>query len=217
LNNFFFKNKFYNRYIFSKIYKYDLFNSFVTNKESKSGPGSNFEQTAQISVKIPELIKKYNIKSILDLPCGDFYWMNKVDLADVEYIGGDIVSVLIEYNSAKFTKKNITFKEIDIVNDSLPKVDMVLCRDLFVHLKHDQILIAIKNIKNSGSKYLLTTSYKMTNQNNDIDRIGTWRPLNLEIAPFHLNVIVDEIYENCTEADGRYSDKYLVLYLIDKL
>ena len=98
LNDFLKKNKFYNRYVFSKIYKNDLFNSFVSNKESKSGPGSNLEQTAEIMVKIPELIKKYTITSILDLPCGDFYWMSKVDLADIEYIGGDIVSEIIKNN-----------------------------------------------------------------------------------------------------------------------
>lgn len=217
LSDFLKKNKLYNRYVFSKIYKNDLFNSFVANKESKSGPGSNLEQTAQITVEIPELIKKYNIKSILDLPCGDFHWMNRVDLSDVQYTGGDIVSGLIRSNSAKFTKKNITFKEIDIINDPLPRVDMILCRDLFVHLKNDQILMAIKNIKNSGSKYLLTTSFKMTNKNIDVNKIGTWRPINLEIAPFHFNTIIDYIYENCTEAGGRFKDKYLVLYSIDKL
>lgn len=40
LSNFLKKNKYYNRYVFSKIYENDLFNSFVNNKESKSGPGS---------------------------------------------------------------------------------------------------------------------------------------------------------------------------------
>lgn len=217
LNNFLKKNKFYNRYVFSKIYKNDLFNSFETNKESKSGPGSNLEQTAQITVQIPEILKKYNVKSILDLPCGDFYWMSKVDLSDIKYIGGDIVKEIIKCNSAKFTNNNITFKQIDIINDPLPKVDLILCRDLFVHLKNEQILLAVKNIKNSGSKYLLTTTHKKITQNLNINEIGTWRPINLEIAPFHFQNFVDEIYENCTESEGRFNDKYLVLYLIDKL
>lgn len=217
LNNFLKKNKFYNSYIFSKIYKNDLFNSFVDNKESKSGPGSNLEQTAQIMVQIPEIIKKYNVKSILDLPCGDFYWMSKIDLSAIKYIGGDIVKEIIKCNNAKFTKNNITFKQIDIINDPLPKVDMILCRDLFVHLKNEQILLAVKNIKKSSSKYLLTTTHKKITQNIDINEIGTWRPINLENAPFFFKSFVDEIYENCTESEGRFNDKYLVLYLIDKL
>jgi len=217
LNDLLKKNKFYNRYVFSKIYKYDLFNSFSSDKESKSGPGSNFKQTEEIIIKIPELIKKFNIKSVLDLPCGDFYWMNRVDLGNVDYIGGDIVSEVIRYNNTKFAKTNISFREIDIINDILRRVDMILCRDLFVHLKNDQISTILKNIKNSGSKYLLTTSFKLNNLNIDIDEIGNWRPINLEIAPFYLNDIVDQIYENCTESDGRFNDKYLILYSIDKL
>ncbi len=217
LNNSLKKNKFYNRYVFSKIYKNDLFNLFSTNKESKSGPGSNFEQTAEIMIKIPELVKKYNITNVLDLPCGDFYWMSKVDLADIEYLGGDIVPEIIKSNKAKFTKNNISFKVINIINESLPKVDMIICRDLFVHLKNDQILMAIKNIKNSGSKYLLTTSYKTLNHNIDINEIGAWRPLNLEIPPFNMNNIDDAIFENCTESGGKFNDKYLLLYSVDKL
>lgn len=37
------------------------------------------------------MLKKYSIKSILDIPCGDFSWMKKIELDGIEYIGADIV------------------------------------------------------------------------------------------------------------------------------
>ena len=213
------KSKFYNRYVFSKIYERDLFNIGGNNLNpiSKSGPGSDLLQTKEIIKKLPLLIKKYNIKSILDIPCGDFYWMSNVQLLDASYIGADIVEMLIKKNKDTFTTDKVEFISLDILTDDLPKVDLILCRDLFVHLKNDQIKIALKNIKNSGSKYLLTTSFKERFSNGENLVIGGWRPLNLEIEPFNLKKSIDEIFENCTEGEMKFTDKYLLLFKIKDL
>ena len=42
------------------------------DSNSFSGTGSNLDQTKEIIKKLPILIKNYKIKSILDIPCGDF-------------------------------------------------------------------------------------------------------------------------------------------------
>ncbi|RYJ50879.1 class I SAM-dependent methyltransferase [Flavobacterium petrolei] len=219
MSSFFEKSKFYNRYIFSKIYDKDLFNlgGNNTNPISKSGPGSDLLQTKEILINLPFLIKKYNINSILDIPCGDFYWMNNVELLGAKYIGADIVKTLIKKNKDTFTSDKVSFISLDILTDDLPKVDLILCRDLFVHLKNDQIKIGLKNIKKSGSKYLLTTSFKDRFPNGENLLIGGWRPLNLEIEPFNLKKSIDEIFENCTEAEGKFTDKYLLLFEVKDL
>ena len=216
--NFLFKNnKNYNKYIFTKIYEKDLFNvrSSNDNSVSKSGSGSDLEQTKEIIKQLPLLLKKYNIKSILDVPCGDFYWMQRVNLEGVNYIGSDIVKKVIETNTAKYQTDTIKFMELDIINDTIPRVDLILCRDLLVHLKNDQIITALKNIKKSNCSYLLTTSFKNTVENRDNDKIGFWRPINLELEPFILENPIDSIFENCTEANGKYNDKHLVLYQLN--
>ena len=217
LNNLFKNSHKYNQRVFTKIYENDLFNlrSDNNNNVSKSGSGSDLDQTKEIINKLPFLFQKYNIKTFLDVPCGDFYWMQKVDLSRVQYVGGDIVSKVIEVNNTKFSSDNIVFKEIDIVNDDLPKVDLIFCRDLLVHLKKKQITATISNIKRSGSKYLLTTSFKNVTENLDNEVIGYWRPINLELPPFNMVNPIDEIFENCTEGNGKYNDKYLLLYKIN--
>jgi 2-polyprenyl-3-methyl-5-hydroxy-6-metoxy-1,4-benzoquinol methylase len=219
MSNLFKKSKFYNRYVFSKIYEKDLFNVGGNNVNpiSKSGPGSDMVQTKEIIDKLPFFINKYKITSVLDIPCGDFYWMNKVGLLETSYIGADIVEKLIKKNKDKFTTDKVKFISLDILTDDLPKVDLILCRDLFVHLKNDQIEIALKNIKKSGSKYLLTTSFKERFSNVENLIIGGWRPLNLEIEPFNFKNSIDEIFENCTEGEMKFTDKYLLLFEIKDL
>jgi hypothetical protein len=58
--------------------------------ESFSGCGSNLHPTQLIRQEIPRIIRQYNIKSMLDLPCGDFHWMKEINL-EISYIGADIV------------------------------------------------------------------------------------------------------------------------------
>jgi len=217
LNHLFKKSRWYNQRVFTKIYQQDLFNTRSSNdyNVSKSGSGSDLEQTKELIEKLPVLFQKYKIQSILDLPCGDFFWMQKVDLTGIQYTGGDIVADVVKSNNTKYASDSISFREIDIINDDLRKVDLILCRDLLVHLKNQQIIAALKNIKSSGSKYLLTTSFKNTTHNQDNGVIGFWRTINLELEPFNWKDPIDEIFENCTEGNGKYNDKYLLLYQIN--
>lgn len=192
----------------------DIFTDFYNknawgDKESKSGTGSNLEQTSQLMNELPEFFKKYKIKSMLDIPCGDFYWMQRIDLSGIKYIGADIVDEIINNCSQQYP---FDFKMMDIINSDLPKVDLILCRDCLVHLPYSEIQKALNNIKKSGSKYLLTTSFPK-HDNVDIP-IGHWRPLNLQANPFDFGEPIFVINENCTENDGVYNDKSMCLWLI---
>ena len=55
------------------------------------------------------------ITSVLDIPCGDFNWMQKVDLSNIEYIGADIVEELIKKNIEIYEgKNNLRFKVLNL-------------------------------------------------------------------------------------------------------
>ena len=87
--------------VFTSIYKSkhwaqhgDLPDEYI----SVSGHGSNIntEQSNNLISSLVEFINKNNINSILDMPCGDFLWMNKL-LKQVEvrnYLGLDIVGLM---------------------------------------------------------------------------------------------------------------------------
>ena len=65
---------------FTEIYK----NKFWDSKESVSGRGSEIEQTKRIIIELPKLYDKFEIKSVLDIPCGDYHWMKYVDNNSVD-------------------------------------------------------------------------------------------------------------------------------------
>lgn len=192
---------------FTEIYE----NNLWCSQESVSGGGSEMQNTKVIRKELPVLIQKFNIKSILDAPCGDFNWMKSVDLSSASYIGADIVEPLINKNKELYN--DIDFRLLDLTKDILPKVDLIFVRDCLGHLSNDNVLLAIKNCKESGSKYLLATSFTKWNFNPDIED-GGWKCINLMISPFNLNPIY-LINEDCQEGFPHYNDKCMILFQLN--
>ena len=195
--------------IFDRIHKENTWKS----SESVSGEGSELKATEKLRQELKKLLSEYDIKSVFDGPCGDFNWMKEVDLSNIEYIGGDIVSDIIDFNNSKYEHK---FMVIDITKDIIPKVDLIINRDCLVHFSYDNITKFISNVKKSGSKYLLTTTFTNKNGNYDILN-GDWRPINLFLPPFNLNKYKLIINEDCREYYPLYNDKSMVLYKIDEM
>lgn len=185
--------------------------------ESVSGSGSERGQTAALVRALPPLLRQYNVRSLLDLPCGDLNWMQHVDLSGVRYIGGDIVPAVVEADRQRFAHRpQLSFQHLDLLQDPLPAVDLVLVRDCLVHFSLADIERALANIRRSGARYLLTTTFTRVAENRDIVT-GDRRPLNLQAAPFHLPPPLALIDEQCTEGNGRYSDKAMGLWAVEQL
>lgn len=183
--------------------------------ESVSGLGSSLEQTQVLVDTLPRLFKKYEVKSVLDIPCGDFHWMKHVDLAGVDYVGADIVADVVARNK-RHERETVQFRHLDLITGDLPRVDMIFCRDCLVHFAYRDLRRALANICKSGSTYLLTTTFPERARNKDI-ATGEWRPLNLSKPPFNFPTPLELINEKCTEADGRFTDKSMALWKIDDL
>ncbi len=199
--------------IFSKIYKENYWGS----NESISGSGSDTNQTNVIISELEKLFQEFEITSILDAPCGDFNWMNQVNLERIDYLGIDIVEELIQLNQSNYSNKSgVEFQTGNIITDKLPKADLIMCRDCLVHFSFDDVQKALDNFKRSGAKYLLTTSFINHPDNTEI-QTGYWRPINLNKSPFNLPFSPKIINEKCTEGGGKHKDKSLVLVGLDKI
>lgn len=198
--------------VFTEIYTTNRWKS----SESISGTGSELIQTGSLITNLDKLFIDLNIKTVLDIPCGDFGWMQKVNLSKIDYIGADIVEDIIKSNIEKYEDDNIKFKVIDLINDTLPKSDIIIIRDCLVHLSFKDIRKAIENIKNSGCKYILTTTFTDCHSNYDIIT-GDWRRLNFQDKPFNFSNPTLIINENCTEGNGEQKDKSMALWEISKI
>jgi SAM-dependent methyltransferase len=178
-----------------KIYT-DIYNSNYLNiQESVSGGGSELNTTENIRKELPILFEKFKIESVLDIPCGDFNWMKQVIKNPIQYIGADIVDELVEDNNLHYSIPNcIEFKVLDIVEDELPKVDLIIVKDLFIHFSIGDIQKSIGNIKKSGSKYvLITNGTDLVKTNAEIQTDGGYRGLNMSLDPFNFPESIYEI------------------------
>ena len=206
---------------FSKLTNQERFEmiyneNFWESNESSSGIGSEIKNTKEALKAIKLVIKQYKIKSIIDIPCGDFNWLKETDLGSISYIGVDIVDDIVDNNKQNYGRENIEFTKMNILEDTFSEHDLILCRDLLVHFSFKDIFRTIDNIISSKSKFLLTTSFTLLKENRDIFT-GNWRPINLLIPPFSLPKPIKVINEKCTEADGKFADKSLLLWKIDDL
>jgi len=164
-----------------------------------SGGGSGLEQTKAVRDQLPELAKELCVRSVLDAPCGDYGWMSRVDWELDSYVGVDIVPELIERNRAVYQNDDVRFLVADITRDRLPRADLVLVRDCFVHMSLGDIEQALRALKASGSTYLLTTTYPGAVKRNWNIMSGWWRALDLERPPFDFPTPVRVLDEQNTE------------------
>lgn len=195
---------------FSLIYRENIFGG----QQSRSGEGSNMVQTAEIRRVLPELMQELQIGTFLDAPCGDWFWMREMELGVKRYIGADIVEELVQDNQKKFGDEKHSFICRNLASDDLPYADLIFCRDCLVHLNYADVMKVLANFKRSGSKYLLTTTFVDRQENKDLVGRDIWRTLNLQAAPFNFPQPLRLINEQCTEADSKFTDKSLGLWLL---
>ena len=136
----------------------------------------------------------------------------------MDYTGVDVVPSLIAENALRAQRGEIAgrFLTADITRDSLPRADLVLCRDCLVHLSFENIHRAIARFRASGAQWLLTTTFPEWEINLDCED-GDWRALNLQQAPFDWPAPAELINERCDEGDGGWRDKSLGLWRLADL
>jgi hypothetical protein len=200
--------------VFTAIYRTNRWGS----DETRSGTGSERARTRGIAAELGVLIRDLGIRSVLDIPCGDFNWMQDVSLDGIRYAGYDIVADLITDNLARHGGPGRSFRVLDFTADPVPKADLgadlILCRDALVHLSYQHIFAALKHFHDSGSKYLLTTTFASTQENVDIGA-GWWRPINMQRSPFNLPEPLRTLGDG--ESDDFYADKVLALWDLQAL
>lgn len=181
-----------------------------------SGAGADRSQTQAIEAALPPLLADLGVRSLLDVPCGDFGWMQHVPMPGIDYTGVDLLPALVAAHQARYGAPGRRFLQRDVLRDALPTADLILCRDLLVHLSFADIARAVSTFRASASTYLLTTTFPDTQRNEDIVT-GDWRPINLERPPFSWPPPERLIVEHCTESEGRFADKSLGLWRLDRL
>jgi hypothetical protein len=184
--------------------------------ESISGTGSSLQQTGELRQRLPLLLQHLGVRRLLDAPCGDFHWLRRVRLGDIEYIGADILSEEIAALNETCADGRRQFASADLLQDPLPKADAIFCRDLLPHLSFDEIAQLLSNFQRSAANYLLTTTFTEPRPNQDTAD-GNWRTLNLMLPPFSFPLPLCQLNEKCTEGGGAFADKSIGVWRLSDL
>lgn len=185
-------------------------------EESASGDGSSLAETRALRAALPALLAECGVERLLDVPCGDFHWMRHVDLGGVEYLGADIVASIVADNQARHARAGRSFRVLDVTRDPLPAADLVLCRDLLIHLGLDDIHRTLANLARSGARWLLASHFPRCRDNAEIPS-GAFRRVNLCRPPFGLPEPRRVISEESTMAGGEFPDRSMGLWRLDRL
>lgn len=114
--------------------------------ETPCGSGSTLSFTKPQRDWIPKIVEKYNIKSIIDVGAGDLNWWPLMKLPE---------DVRVEHVDLVPRHKDVW--QLDLVNEVPPKFDLIVVLWVINHLPYEHALSALRNIKASGCRYLMTT------------------------------------------------------------
>lgn len=124
----------------------DVFREVYENKKwGLHTPTKTISGSGSIPIKslpwydfLTNFCAKNNIKSVVDLGCGDFvnskYWLDEYTLNNqsIEYIGVDIYQPLIDQLKEMYTQSFITMNGFTD-RDKLPTADILISKDVMQH------------------------------------------------------------------------------------
>jgi SAM-dependent methyltransferase len=197
--------------VFTDIYARDIWR---LGGESASGPGSRRDQTQVLRAELPSLLARLRIRRLLDVGCGDFNWMREMELPVDLYIGVDVVADVVKTNQERYPRPGRRFQVGDLLRDPLPPADLVLCRDVLIHIPNEELPVALNAIIATGARYLLAGTFIEREETIPIE-LGDWRPLNLERPPLCLPPPMKTILET-PDVPG-FEDKRLGLWDLGRL
>ncbi|KAJ5606297.1 hypothetical protein N7510_009078 [Penicillium lagena] len=119
------------------------------------GWGSSERHTRLVRKRFAEILNTYNVGTLNDAGCGDLAWMSMIDLEGVDYVGYDIYE---RANWAELRQRGYRLDILDVTKKEPRPADLLICRDVFIHLPNDMILPTLERFRHSAS-LLLTTSY----------------------------------------------------------
>ena len=141
-----------NNEVFSKIYE-SFYWGDGSYEKPLSGEGSVPELAAPYVEFVQNVIRKFEIKSVLDCGHGDWSMWRDFKFEGIDYLGFDVADGLSEKVTASFGSANRRFQQADFCFSDLPIADLLMSKDVLQHLSNGDVRRFLRNISNQ--KYLI--------------------------------------------------------------
>lgn len=194
--------------VFEKIYEEKWWGiSDAKNHKYSSGDGTRDKEIVgkYIDAVTNFLSKNKDLKSGLDLGCGDFSVGVAFCNLFEDYKAMDVAKNVIKENKEFYKSKNVRFSALDLTSGKIPQTKVILVRQVLQHLSNTEIEKFVKNIKGKFQFLIVTESLSKSmffKPNKDINtgpgiRIHKKSGVVLEKEPFNLefsklDVIMEE-------------------------
>lgn len=142
--------------IFSEIYRKNTWGG--KPGEFYSGSGTHNVDVQRYIDTVRNFIKDRNIRSVVEIGCGDFHVSSQiVQGLNVSYTGTDVVEEMMNHHQAKYGREGISFRYVNAIEGQLPMADLVIIRQVLQHLSNEQISRILEKIK--AFRYALITEH----------------------------------------------------------
>lgn len=173
--------------VFTKMYQGGAWEPNKANQPNPY-PGSTMPNTVKYREFLQTFMKNHNIRSVVDVGCGDWEFSQHVDWNGIQYIGYDVVKSIVDADTEHFGTDSIKFIHSDGIATDLPEADLLVCKDVLQHLTNEQICQFIKQFPKFS--YCLITNdvdpSTLTSVNSDTP-IGGYRSVDLSQPPFSVS------------------------------
>jgi hypothetical protein len=174
--------------VFDTIYKYNLWGN-------GSGSGSLPWNNSKYIMYLQNLLDNKNIQNVVEIACGDYRLWKDIKY-NGKYIGIDIVDSIITNNNLVYGKDNVVFINWDIskAKINIANIDLIVIKDLFIHLSNSVISQIMYNTVDMRPKYMLITedTHYFNLDYNILE--GMYRPLYIDKYLISNYNLIDEIY-----------------------
>lgn len=163
--------------IFEHIYRNDLWHG-------GSGPGSLPSVNRPYIRFLQSFLRHNEVRSVVDLGCGDWQFSRRIDWGSARYLGLDVVPHVLEANRRRYSGAAVEFNASPEDPKDIPGADLLLIKDVFQHLSNEKVHAYVRLF--SKFKYVLVTNCIQKSRhlmNTDISD-GGFRPVDLRLAPF---------------------------------
>ena len=196
--------------IFDFIYGADLW-------EGGSGAGSFPQATETYRSYLKEFMARHDVRSVVDVGCGDWQSSQLIDWTGIDYLGIDVSSVVLN-NTKRFARNGIRFIVGDARTIDLPEADLLIIKDVLQHWSNADIMAIIP--KFGRFRYCLIANgatEQVRHLTNADTPAGGYRPVDLSKPPFAVpgTFVLDYNVPYVTRADGSVCSAMRV-FLIDR-
>ena len=143
--------------IFSEIYRRQLWGQPGSERRFSSGHGSSLDLHVTPYVEaIREFVGGLSWKpSVVDLGCGDFNVGSRIRECFGGYTACDIASAVLEENKARYASLDVSFVQLDMIENKFPEGDICIIRQVLQHLSNADISRVVRKL--GGYKILILT------------------------------------------------------------